>query len=287
MNVFSVTNITEMRSIFHFNRISLEIADSIRRLATGQRIITGKDDPAGLMSRDIMRGNIHGIQAAQRNTVRANEMLSAAESGLAHISRMLVGDHTDPNDNGLLGLVLDQTLPAEIRQQQIDDMLTMIDRTARGTSHNGQRLLDGSMSEMLFQLGHNVESSVQHRMSIPKMTTTGLGGESGVLYDLREKIDLNTDAGRAQALAIVNEAINQVAMQRGTIGGVQRFVLDANARSLETQLEKTMEAEGAISNVDMALESARLSRAELLAELAMRSILHSRNFERFKIGLLL
>jgi flagellin-like hook-associated protein FlgL len=286
MHLFSITNIPEMRSIFLFNRVSLEISESVRRLATGERIISGKDDPAGLISRDIMRGNIHGIQAAQRNTARANEMLSTAESGLAHISQMLVGDINNRDDNGLLGLIFNSTLSPEMKERQINDILTMLDRTARGTTYNGQRLLDGSMGEVLFQLGMNVQESMQHRMVMPNMTTTGLGGTSGTLHQLRG-MDWNSEVDKAQAYAIVNEAINMVAVERGTIGGVQRFVLDPNAQRLETQLERTMEAEGMISNVDMALESARLNRAEILAQSAMSAILHSRSVGQFMMGLLL
>ena len=286
MNVFSVANIPELRSIFLFNRMSLEISESVRRLATGQRIISGKDDPAGLISREIMRGNIQGIQAAQRNTSRANDMLAVAESGLSNISRMLVGDITNKDDGGLLGVILDDMLSPEMKEQQINNILTMIDRTARGTNFNGQRLLDGSMGEVVFQLGMNVQDSLQHRITLPNVTTTHLGGASGTLHELRT-LDLSTEAGKAQAHAIVNEAIRMVAVERGTIGGVQRFVLDANSRTLETQLERTVEAEGKISNVDIALESARLNRAEILAQSAMNAILHSRNFNRFVANLFL
>jgi flagellin-like hook-associated protein FlgL len=123
-------------------------------------------------------------------------------------------------------------------------------------------------------------------MEMPSMTTSRLGGASGTLFDLRS-IDLETDAGKAQAFAIVNEAINMVAKQRGTIGTVQKYVLESSARNLDTQLEKTMEVEGLISNVDMALESARLSRAELLAQSAMSAILHSRNLGQYMFSLLL
>jgi len=51
--------------------------------------------------------------------------------------------------------------------------------------------------------------------------------------------------------------------------------------NLDIQLEKTMEAEALISNADMVLESSRLNRAEILAQSAMRSILHSRSFGQF------
>jgi len=286
MNIYFNPNVPELRSIFLFNRMSLEISDITRRLATGLRIISGRDDPSGLITREIMRADIRGIQAAQNTTARSNELLSTAESGLANLSQMLMGDIHNRDDNGLLGLIYDDTLPADLKRQQINDILNMIDSTVRSTTYNGKRLLDGSAGELLFQLGKDVEESMQYRMTLSNMTTTHLGGSSGVLYDLR-LLDLETENGKAQAYAIVNEAINMVAVQRGTIGTVQKYVLDSNAKRLDSQLESVSEAEALISNADMALESSRLNRAEILAQAAMNSILYSRSYEQFVANLLL
>ena len=276
-----------MRSMISFNRISTNISEIVRRLETGERIITGKDDPVGLIVRESMRADITGIKAAQKTTSAANEFLSTAESGLANISRLLIGDINNRDDNGLIGLIYDDTLPADMRQQQINDILNMIDGTARSTNYNGKRMLDGSMSHegALFQLGKDVRDSMQYRMAMPSMTVSYLGGASGVLEDLRS-IDLGTDAGKAKAYSIINEAVNMVARQRGIIGSVQKNVLDSNAKNLDIQLEKVAESEGLISNVDMALESARLNRAELLAQSAMSAIQYSRNFASYIANLL-
>jgi len=286
INLYINTNIPEMRSILLFNRVSLEISEIVRRLETGQRIIAGKDDPVGLLTRETMRADIRGIQAAQKNTMQSNELLSTAESGLANISQMLIGDINNRDDTGLLGLIYDDTLPTDMKRQQINDILNLIDSTALSTSYNGKRLLDGTAGELLFQLGKDVEESMQYRMTLPNMTTTGLGGESGTLHELRT-LDLETEEGKALAYAIIKEAVDMTAMQRGTIGGVQKFVLDGNAARLDTQLVSVSEAEALISNADMAVESSRLNRAEILAQAAMNSILYARSYRQFIANLLL
>jgi flagellin-like hook-associated protein FlgL len=216
----------------------------------------------------------------------SNELLSAAEGGLANISRMLLGDINNRDDNGLLGLIYDDTLPTDMRRQHINDILSLIDGTARSTAYNGKRPLDGSMQDVLFQLGKDVQDSMQYRFSLPSMTTTHLGGASGTLDELRT-IDLDTEEGKATAYSIINEAVNMVAKQRGTIGAVQKYVLDSTTKYLDTQLEKVSEAEGLLSNADMALESSRLNRSELLAQSAMKAILYSRNFGQFILNALL
>ena len=286
INAFSLTNISEMRSIFQFNRISNSISETLRRIETGQRIITGKDDPSGLILREGMRADIRGIQAAQKTTMAANELLATAENGLANVSLMLIGDINNRDDRGLLGLIYDDTLPADLRRQQVNDILNMIDGTIRSTTYNGKQLLDGSLKDVVFQLGKDVQDSMQYRMSLPNMTTTGLGGASGNLNDLRT-IDLETESGKAQAYVIINEAAHMTAAQRGTIGTVQKYVLESNAKNLDVQLERITESEGLVSNVDMALETSRLSREEILAQSAMSSILYARNFRQFVLSTLL
>lgn len=472
MNLYINTNIPEMRSMFSFNRVSNNISEIVRRLETGERILSGKDDPAGLISRETMRLDITGIKAAQKTTSAANEFLATAENGLASISRLLIGDINNRDDNGLIGLIYDTTLPTDMKQRQINDILNLIDTTVRATNYNGKRMLDGSLNYRLsgvdsgklsnvavskatfnspqeipvnitvveqarrgtlqmdgialsnpfdlrlagrdgtevdfnyasgsytkddiiadvnaktaetgvqarqhgtsiifetlevgsnqsfsltdlnsnltitdragnaatsdagrdvlvkingrqvqgtgreiqyasndltmsatisqamkagdqtqfsvtggalFQLGKDVQTSMQYRMAMPGMTVSQLGGASGMLLDLRT-LDLETDAGKAQAYAIVNEAVNMVAKQRGIIGSVQKNVLDSNAKNLDVQLEKVTESEGLISNVDMAWESSRLNRAELLAQSAMNAIQYSRYFTSYITNLLL
>ena len=463
MNIYSIANLPEMRSIFLFNRISYDISEIVRRLETGQRIITGKDGPSGLISRESMRTDIRGIQAAQRNTMAANELLSMTDSGLANISKMLLGDINQRDDTGLLGMIYDDTLPADMKHQQINDVLNMIDGTIRSTTYNGQQVLNGSMGYrlsgvesgklsnvsvssaqfstakgqpvtisvlkqaergtikitdfdpnedynlslsgvtgnvsinlaansytrddildmvnaekentgvlarwdgtnivfetlnvgsdqsfslnvvngstisnsalgkdvlakvnghevvgkgqqityyspeltmsatiapsmkvgertqfnvaggMLFQLGKDVQTLSQYRMVLPSMTVSHLGGASGTLEDLR-KLDLNKDEDKARAYAIINEAVNMVAVQRGKIGAVQKHVLESNANNLDIQLEKVTEAEALISNADMALESSRLNRAEILAQSTMSAILYSRSFGQYILNALL
>ena len=286
MNIFSVTNVPEMRSIILFNRVSENLSEIVRRLETGQRILTGKDDPSGLLTRESMRTDIRGIQAAQKNTMMANGFLAAADSGLANISQMLLGDINQRDDTGLLGLIYDETLPTEMKRQQINTILNLIDGTIQTTTYNGKQMLNGSMTEVLFQLGKDVQDSLQYRMSLPSMTVSHLGGASGVLEDLRT-IDLDTEEGKGKAYAIINEAVTMVATQRGKIGAVQKHVLESNARNLDIQLEKVTEAEALISNADMALESSRLNRAEILAQAAMRSIVYSRGFGQFILNALL
>ncbi|MDR2116746.1 MAG: hypothetical protein LBP87_10255, partial [Planctomycetaceae bacterium] len=131
----------------------------------------------------------------------------------------------------------------------------------------------------MFQIGKDVVSDLQLRLGISSVGTGYLGGSNGSLATLRN-IDYGTDAGLKQAYSIVNDAVNSLAKSRAQIGTSQNL-LTANTNHLDNLLTTVTEAEGKISNTDTAMESSRLARNELLAQMAMTSILYSRQFAEF------
>jgi flagellin len=174
MTIFFSTNVPELRSIITFNRLSLDIANIMQRLATGQRIVSAKDDPSGLTARELMRADIRGIQVAQENTNRANSLFATADSGLADISQLLHGDPTDPSDTGLLGLIYDDTVPTSLKKAQIDDILNMVDSIARSTTYNGKAILGGALD----YITSGLDSRMITNLLISKATVPAQGGQS-------------------------------------------------------------------------------------------------------------
>jgi len=99
---------------------------SLERLSTGYRINRGKDDPAGLIASETLRGEIAAIQAAMDNAERADMVISVAEGGLQEISNLLVELEslvdTTANEAAL------GSAEVEANQLQIDSILDTINR---------------------------------------------------------------------------------------------------------------------------------------------------------------
>ncbi|MDR0611544.1 MAG: hypothetical protein LBG58_15660, partial [Planctomycetaceae bacterium] len=134
----------------------------------------------------------------------------------------------------------------------------------------------------MFQIGKDVVSDLQLRLGISSVGTGYLGGSNGTLAELRD-IDYDSDAGLKQAYSIVNDAVNSLSKSRAQLGSSQNLLI-ANTDHLDNLLTTITEAEGKISNTDTALESSRLARNELLAQMAMSSILYSRQFAAFSVS---
>jgi flagellin len=119
----------------------------------------------------------------------------------------------------------------------------------------------------LFQLGPDVVSNQQARLGINSVNTARLGGVSGRLFQLGtggtaalSSSNLNT------AAKIVEEAINQITSLRGRLGAFQRTTLETNKNALNDTLVNLTEAESTIRDADFALESASLTRAQILVQ---------------------
>jgi len=121
---------------------------------------------------------------------------------------------------------------------------------------------------MTFQLG--TSSSTQATLGIESLFAHQLGNNSdGYLDSLRSggSNDLATDANNA--VIIAKAALQQVATQRGRIGGFQKFQVETSINSLNATKEALESARGVIDDVDYALETAELSRQNVLLQSAI------------------
>lgn len=119
-----------------------------------------------------------------------------------------------------------------------------------------------------FQIGPNVNASGQVSVGIPSVATSNLGNTSlGFLNSINNAGSNAVSKGKyAAAEAIVVEAISQVAIIRGRLGGLQKNQIETNINSQNVALENVQAAESAIRDADIAVEAAALTRAQILVK---------------------
>ena len=118
----------------------------------------------------------------------------------------------------------------------------------------------------LFQLGPDVVSNQQARIGIQNVNTATLGGVSGRLFELGSGGAKTLTADANGAANIVDEVITKVTELRGRLGAFQRTTLDTISSSLRDTLANLTEAESQIRDTDFAVESAKLTRAQILVQ---------------------
>ena len=143
---------------------------SMERLSSGMRINRAGDDAAGLAISEKMRGQIRGLKQAQRNAQDGISLIQTAEGALnethAILQRMRELANQASTDTNTL------TDRKEI-QKEINQLLDEIDRIAKQTEFNTQKLLDGTYSSKVFHIGANADQKMD--VSISNMGTTAIG----------------------------------------------------------------------------------------------------------------
>jgi len=118
----------------------------------------------------------------------------------------------------------------------------------------------------LFQLGPDVVSNQQARIGIQNVNTAALGGVSGRLFELGSGGAKTLAADANGAANIIEEVITSITGLRGRLGAFQRTTLDTISSSLRDTLANLTEAESQIRDTDFAVESAKLTRAQILVQ---------------------
>src|SRR2546423_2813410 len=101
------------------------LATSMERLSSGYRINRAADDAAGLAISERLRGQIGGLDQAQRNVQDAGSLVQTAEGSLTEVHEMLhrIPDLAVQYKNGSLS----RNAPTAI-QSQVNQLASQIQR---------------------------------------------------------------------------------------------------------------------------------------------------------------
>ena len=126
-----------------------------------------------------------------------------------------------------------------------------------------------------FSLSPDVNLSGKVSIGIETVTTGNLGKAGiGLLSDLKSGGSSNVINGDlTTGQKIINEAVKQVASLRGRLGAFQKNVIGSTIASLGATLENTAAAESAIRDADFAVETAELTRRQILSQAATQSLI--------------
>jgi flagellin len=267
-------NIASLNAQRSLSSVTERLMKNFRRLSTGLRISVAADDAAGLAISERLRSQIRSLDQAKRNANDGISLVQTAEGGLNEVSSILtrLRELSIQSANGSMSGADQDTLNAEFTS-----LVGEIDRISRSTEFNEINVLDGSATSVTFQVGFGTTPGID-TMSVslsPALSTT---------------LNLNTlDIGSAgnTTLAITNidAAINNVSALRGRLGGVQNR-LGSTIRNLGTQVENLTAAESRIRDVDVAYETAQLTRNSILQQAAIAMLAQANLLPQSALALL-
>jgi len=258
------TNLFSLNAQRNLSNVSQRLSGNFARLSSGLRIASASDDAAGLGISERMRAQVRSLNQAGRNTQDGISMIQTAEGALGEVSANLIRarELAVQASTGTLS-----TGDRTALNTEFSAILTEIARVASETEFNGNSLLNTSAS-IAIQVGIDSGDTISATMVDTTTTTLGLDATT---------LGLTTASNAMQVITDIDSAIDTVTSARGSLGAVQN-TLQSTLRSIQGSAENLTAAESRIRDVDVAHESADLTRNSILQQAAL-SVLAQANLQ--------
>ncbi len=237
------TNIAAINTRRHLYNTTAQFNKSMEKLSSGLRINRAADDAAGLAISEGLKGDIRALEQAARNAGDGISLVQTAEGALDEVSNILVRmkELDQQAANGTLSADQITYLQAEY-----DALDAEIGRITGSTEFNGVSLL-------------NAAATITIAVDI-----TGGGNDIDITTtDLSSSAAPGGTVGAAQS--DINTAIDAVSAARADFGAIQNR-LESSIRNLNNTAENLSAANSRIRDVDMALETSRLTSYQILQQ---------------------
>ncbi|MBJ2216157.1 flagellin N-terminal helical domain-containing protein [Pseudomonas sp. MF7453] len=165
------TNITSLGVQKNLNKASDALSQSMNRLSSGLKINSAKDDAAGMQIANRLNNQVKGLNVAIANANNGVSIAQTAEGAMQESTNTLQrlrelalqaanGDKSDADRVSL--------------QQEFTAKVGELNRIASTTTFGGRNLLDGSFSNVAFQIGANANETISFGMT--DISSTALKG---------------------------------------------------------------------------------------------------------------
>lgn len=236
------TNTFSLNSQRHLNKNSAGLATALERLSSGLRVNSAKDDAAGLAIAQRMEASGRGLTVALRNASDGISFGQTADGALGTVADILqrMRELSVQALNGTLGTAELANLDKEF--QKLDDEVSAL----QGAAKLNNQSVFGTFN---FQVGAEANQIISGTFT--SVAATGA--------------DVTTSATASLALTAIDNALTSVANNRADIGGTMS-ALQFRMEAIETARENQYAARSRIMDADFAMESANLSRAQILQQ---------------------
>ena len=259
------TNVISISAQRNLSSVTNRLEGNFKRLASGLRISSASDDPAGLGISERMRAQLKSLAQASRNSQDGVSLVQTAEGALNEATSSLarMRELSIASANGTLNSQDRSTLDAEFQA-----LLTEIGRIATTTKFNGVNLLNTNTGTIDIQVGTELGEVIT--LNLADTTASGLGL-------VGSGFNLNSISSATAALLTIDTAIDSITTVRGDLGATQNRLSSA-IRSIANAEENLTAAESRIRDVDIARETADLTRNTILQQAAV-SVLSQANLQ--------
>lgn len=244
------------------------VSDSLQRLSSGNRINSAADDAAGLGISESLKTQVLGSKQALRNAQDGISLAQTAEGVLGTVHSMLqrmrvlaVQGANDSNTGSTRGSIA----------SEMDAIRAEIGRIGEATEIMGRRIFGGKYVEpadaLRMQVGANATD----------METIGITFVNVVDIARAQLQYIPQDADNVafhQAIGNIDSQITTISEARSSLGAVVNRI-EHTISNLNVVVENVSTARSRINDADIAAESARYMRGQILTQSSQAMLSHA------------
>ncbi|WP_406029915.1 flagellin [Succinivibrio sp.] len=292
MALYVSTNISSINSGRQLGKATHALDTTYKRLSSGLRINSAKDDAAGLQISNRLTAQINGLNQGNRNANDGIALAQTAEGALDEVTNMLQRIRTLAlqSANGTNTSTDRTSLQSEVAQ-----LSSEIARISCKTTFAGNEILAGASKGLLdnkgkisFQVGANANDTITVSLStgftISKMQAVDTVLTKGLTSD-KKGFDVSTACKAQAVLEGIDSYIAFVDKKRGELGAVQNR-LESTIANQSNIAENESDARSRIRDTDYAEEAANLSQQTIVQQAASSMLTQANSRPQIALSLL-
>jgi len=280
------------------------MSQAMERLSTGQRINSASDDAAGLAISSRMTSQINGLNMAVRNANDAISMVQTADGALVEASKMVqrMRELTVQAASGTVNSTDQTALNTEFRA--LEDQIHLI---STNTEWNGQKLLNGELGAVNFQVGANASQTISITfgdlntdgdasadatnadnkglmVALDSAAGTVSSGDGTATNDLNDVV-ITSGATHSTVLTYLDNALTRLNAHRATLGATLNR-LEYAADNLANVSQNTLASRSRVLDADYASETTELAKTQIIQQAATAMLSQANQYPQTVLALL-
>ncbi len=306
MAIYVNTNVSSLNSNRQLGKATHSLDTTYKRLSSGLRINSAKDDAAGLQISDRLTSQINGLNQGNRNANDGIALAQTAEGALDEVTNMLQRIRTLSlqSANGT-----NTTADRGAIQAEVNQLCAEIGRISCKTTFAGKQILCGNSAgaaagnglinnagKVAFQVGANandtIEIDLKNSFVLSKLQSSlQLTGDQAVIANAGngtngfKSFTVSTAANAQKTLAVIDDYIAYVDKKRGELGAVQNR-LESTIANQSNIAENESDARSRIRDTDYAEEAANLSQQTIVQQAASSMLTQANSRPQIALSLL-
>ena len=246
---------TNVAALDAYNNLAVnqnKLTSAFEQLSSGMRINKAADDAAGMSISQGLTSQINGLAQSVQNAQDGVNVAQIADGALNTASQILQRMRTLAVQASNTGS--QDSAATAAAQSEITSLNTQLDNISSQTAFGGIKLLDGTYTAKVFQVGSNAGDTITLSLTKSDSTTLGTNG-------------INVTTGASAAITTIDTALATVSANRASIGATQNQ-LNYTVSNLNTAIQNVTASRSNITDADLAAQVTAMTQSQILTQAA-------------------